>query len=447
MRKHIITVFFFYLLSNTLPSFSQVNTARLDSLLNQLQSKDKAMGSVSISRKGELLYSKAFGFSRMEASIIKYPSDTATKYRIGSISKMFTMVMIMQLIEEKKLKLSTPLSQFYPKVPNAKEITIKQLLNHHSGLHNFTSDESYASWMNLPKTKEEMLELIYSQKPDFKPGEKGDYSNTNFVLLGFIIEKLTQSTYAAQLEKRITSPLGLKNTYYGSKINTAKNEAQSYSWTGKWTEQSQTDMSIPHGAGAIVSTPADLNKFIYALFQNKLISKASVKEVTDLTDSYGLGIFRVPFYDRFAYGHNGGIDGFVSSLAYFPDDSTALSVTFNGMNHSMNDILIGVLSIYYNKPYVIPSFESVTLDPEKLSAYEGVYAAPGFPLKITIKKDGSVLTAQATGQSAFPLEATDELSFSFAAAGIRIVFIKEADGKINRFNFSQGGARYVFSKE
>src|SRR5256885_547207 len=137
---------------------------------------------------------------------------------------------------------------------------------HRSSLHNFTNDSTYAKYMKLSSTEEQMVFVFAKMKPDFEPDAKAQYSNTNFVLLGYIIEKITQKPYPEELKERITSKLGLKDTYYGGKTNIKNNEGYSYSFDGNWTRLPETDMSIPGGAGAILSTPTDLVKFIEALF-------------------------------------------------------------------------------------------------------------------------------------------------------------------------------------
>jgi CubicO group peptidase (beta-lactamase class C family) len=428
-------------------SQAPLNRARLDSLFSALEANNKAMGSVTVRKNGQVLYSRTFGFyGTGDGGKLKPTSDT--KYRIGSISKMFTSVMIQQLIQEKKLKLTTALSTFFPKLPNAGKITIADLLTHHSGLHNFTNDSSYETWMEKPKSEDEMLALIAGEKPDFKPGQRGEYSNTNFVLLGYIIERITKASYADELQRRIVGKIGLKNTYYGSKIDSRRNEAASYKYqAATWTKETETDMSIPGGAGAIVSTTEDLTQFIESLFNHRLISDASLKTMTTMRDKYGMGVFQMPFYERKAFGHTGGIDGFVSSLGYFPSDSLAIAFTSNGVNYSMNNVLIGLLSIYFDKPYKIPSFATVALSPEVLARYEGVYSSKDMPLEITIAKDGDHLTAQATGQSSFSLEAVSETEFKFEQAGIAIEFKKSPEGGNYQFVLKQGGGEMLFSRK
>jgi len=407
-----------------------INTSKLDSLFNILSEKNKAMGSLTISKNGKMLYNKTIGYSFF-SDLQKKPITSNTIFRIGSISKMFTSVLVFQLVEEEKLTLATTLDKFFPEIPNAKLITISNLLNHRSGIHNFTNDPDYTTWMVQRKTHDEMLAIIAKSKPDFQPDEKAAYSNSNFVILGYIIEKITNQPYANVLKSRITSKIGLSHTYLGEKTSISGDEAYSYRYDNAWIQAPETDMSIPGGAGAVVSTPTDLTKFIEALFSGKVVSNASLVQMKSQKDGYGMGMFQMPFNEKIAFGHNGGIDGFASSLAYFPEDSLAIAYCTNGQVYPLNSINIGVLSIYFNKDYSIPTFNTITLKGEDLDKYVGVYSSKQLPLKITITKNNETLIAQATGQSSFPLDATEKDKFKFDAAGVvlesmRINFLKKS---------------------
>jgi len=420
--------------------FSQsFNKPKLDSLMDILAEKNQAMGSLTISRKGIVVYSRAIGYSYISANE-KLPATNHTKYRIGSISKMFTATMIFQLIEDGKLSLTKTLDKYFPQLPNASKITISNLLNHRSGLHNFTDDPEYATWETQPKTQDEMLAIISKSPVDFQPNEKCSYSNSNYVVLGYIIEQISKQSYSKNLSIRITSKIGLSNTYVGAKTDTKKNESFSYRFLNGWEQGPETDMSIPGAAGAIVSTTADLTKSIESLFSLKLVSNSSLSQMKTMTDGFGMGMFQIPFYEKSAYGHNGGIDGFASTLAYFPEDSLAVAYCTNGQVYPMNNILIGVLSIYFNKPYSIPTFNLKT---EDLDKYLGVYSSTQIPLKITITKNATTLIAQATGQQPFPLDATEKNKFKFDPAGILIEFNPDK----NEMTLKQGGKNVLFAKE
>jgi D-alanyl-D-alanine carboxypeptidase len=419
-----------------------INKAKLDSLFSILAEKNKAMGSLAISKNGTVVYTRAIGYS-MIADNEKRAATVNTKYRIGSISKMFTATMIFQLIEEGKLTLATTLDKYFPGIPNSKIITVGNLLAHRSGLHNITDDPEYMTYMTKPKTQGEMIDIISKNKVDFQPDEKTTYSNTNFILLGYIVEKITGQTYPQNLEKRITSKIGLKNTYYGKKTSVAENEALSYKFDSSWKLEPETDMSIPGGAGAIVSTPADLTKFIESLFGLKLVSEQSLAQMKTIKNGMGMGMFQIPFYTMKGYGHNGGIDGFASNVAFFPEDSLSIAYCTNGMVYPMNSILIGVLSIYYNKDYKIPAFTTVAVKAEDLAKYTGLYSSTQLPLKITISINSGTLTAQATGQPSFPLEATGKDNFKFDQAGV----VMEFNPAKNEMTLKQGGGVFLFSKD
>lgn len=439
--KRIFTVFMILLGICFSASAKDLNKEKLDSLFDILSSNNKAMGSISIFKAGAPIYSKAFGFAYKSEAMKTY-STTLTKYRIGSISKMFTSTLAFQLIEEGKLSLIETLDKYFPQIPNAKKITISNLLNHHSGIHNFTDDKEYQDWMESPKSRDEMIEVISKAGSDFEPNAKAEYSNSNYVLLGYIIEKITGQTYAQALKDRIVDKIGLTNTYYGAKPKIKLNEALSYTFLGEWKLATVTDMSIPHGAGAVVSNPNDLNLFINALFNYKLINKASLDQMTTINDGYGYGIFKFPFGPKTAYGHTGGIDGFVSNLAYIPEDKYAVALCSNGINTNMNDIMIGVLSILYDMGYKLPVYSIFTPDENDLDHYIGEYSSSSLPFKIVITKEAGVLTAQATGQPAFALEAVAKDEFKFDRAGVEITF----DSKNKEFTLKQGGGTYLFKK-
>ncbi len=439
MRK-----FLFLLLCISIISGSHAqsfNKAKLDSLFKLIEREQQGMGSVSIFKDGKEVYQKSIGFENVENEI---KASAETEYRIGSISKTFTAVIVLQLIEEGKLTLDAKLDKFFPELPNASKITIEQMLRHRSGLYNFTNSPAYLSWMEAPKSEEELLEIFKENGTVFEPDEKFEYSNTNYVLLSFIAEKIEKGTFSNIFNQRITEGLQLSNTYYGGKIGTNPHEAFSYRMQDSWQLATETDMSIPTGAGAIVSTPSDLNKFFYALFQGKVVNEQSLERMTTMVDNYGMGLFQIPFYDRMAFGHNGGIDGFQSNASYFEHDGVGVAYISNGTVMGLNDILIGVLSIYFGRAYEFPTFQpAIDVSVDELSKYLGIYSSNALPLKITISLNGDQLMAQATGQGAFPLEAYEEHKFRFTPAGIQMQFIPEEKKMI----LNQGGGRFEFVME
>jgi CubicO group peptidase (beta-lactamase class C family) len=439
MVKKILLTILFSLLFAT--GYSQkMNVAKLDSLFQILEAKDKFMGSIAVSQNGTLIYSKSIGKEDVETN---KKATNLSKYRIGSISKMYTSILIFKAIEEKKLSLNQTIAIYFPTIENATKITIGNLLNHRSGIHNFTNDPEYFKYNTEPKSEEQMIEIITKGKSDFEPNSKANYSNSNYVLLSYILQKTYKKTFADILKDKITKPLGLKNTYVGDKISVQNNESNSYRFSEKWIKETETDMSIPMGAGSIVSNPTDLTIFIENLFANKIINESSLKQMVTLQDNYGMGIFQIPFYDKKGFGHTGGIDEFRSVLYYFTEDKIAVALTSNGKTYDNNDIIIAALSSYFNKPFVIPTFKNIEFKTEDLDPYLGEYSDAGFPMKITITKDNLKLFAQATGQSAFPLEATEKDKFEFLAAGIKLEFKPNEKQMI----LKQGGGAFKLTKK
>jgi hypothetical protein len=162
-----------------------------------------------------------------------------------------------------------------------------------------------------------------------------------------------------------------------------------------------------------------------------------------IRDNYGMGLFQIPFYNRKAYGHNGSIDGFTSTLSYFPEEGVAVAYCTNGQVYPMNDILIGILSCWFNRPYTLPDFSAAAVPIEELELYAGNYSSNDIPLKITVTRTGESLKAQATGQASFPLTAKGKGLFVFERAGIEMQFNSKGDG----FTLKQGEGNYVFTKE
>jgi len=264
-----------------------LDKAKLDQLFDRLLEKNKGMGSLTLAKDGNVLYSRSFGYSQINGNE-KKPLTAETKYRIGSITKTFTAVMIFQLVEEGKLKLTDTLDKFFPQIPNAAKITIGQILSHRSGIHNLEAD---GSWGMQPRTKDEVVARIAQGQPDFEPDARHLYSNAGYVLLGYIVEKVGGKPYQEALKERITSKIGLKDTYLGAgNTDPSKNEALSYRYIGGWREAAELDFSVPGGAGSILSTPADMTKFIQALFDLKLVSQNSLKQMTTIRDGEGMGM-------------------------------------------------------------------------------------------------------------------------------------------------------------
>ena len=434
MKKIIIL----FVLFSTI-GFAQERFQRLDSLLTYLNANNKFMGSVSLREGKNVVFSKAYGFADVDKNI---KAKNTTKYKIGSITKTFTATIIMQLIEERKLRLESKLTKFYPKVQNADKISISDLLHHRTGILDYINQDSLSvEDFKSDGLKDVIYKKINNYESIFEPNSQFMYSNSNYFLLGGIIEKLTKKSFEVNVDERIVKKLGLKNTYYpSSKTDTSLNESYSYIFDGtNWTKMDEWESDVAYAAGAIVSTPDDLTEFMYALFNGKLVKTSSLEQMKELKDSYGMALMQFPFGERRFYGHTGGIENFRSVVGYYPNDNLGVSLIVNGDNFNRNDIMIGILSIYYKIPFPFPNFDEI--DETVLQKYVGTYASSDIPLKITISvKDGELL-AQATGQPSFPLTPKSETEFVFQTAGIEIIFDEK------KLTLKQGGQKFKFTRE
>jgi D-alanyl-D-alanine carboxypeptidase len=438
MTKLLLTLFACFLFHSL--AAQNIDKAKLDQYFETLAKNDKMMGNVTLSHEGVVIYQRSFGFADVEGKI---PATSATKYRVGSISKMFTSALILKAMEEGKISLDQKIDKFFPEIENASDITVSQLMNHRSGIHSFTSDEEYLTWNTQSKSRKGLYDIIKEGGSDFTPDSKADYSNSNYVLLTWILEDVFMKPYPSLLKEYITDPLQLNNTYVGGKTSVSSNESYSYKFAGEWIKETETDMSIPLGAGAIVSTTEDLTKFIEGLFAGKIISESSLELMKEMRDNYGRGMFMIPFYENKSFGHTGGIDEFKSMLSYFPEDKLTFAMSVNGSSYDPNQAALATLSAFYGKDYEIPTFKENPLTTEDLDKYLGVYGSTSFPVEITITKNNNTLMGQGTGQPQFALEYESEHVFKFAPAGLTLEF--NPDNK--EMTLKQGGGNFVLSKK
>ncbi|RYG18764.1 MAG: class A beta-lactamase-related serine hydrolase [Chitinophagaceae bacterium] len=443
MKKSYLTLF---ILLFAIVGYAQtLDKSKLDQFFNQLDQKNKAMGSLVIAKEGKVIYHKTIGYSEINETT-KKPLTTASRYRIASITKMYTAVMIFQLVEEKKLKLTDVLSKFYPQIANANKITIAQILSHQSGIRDALIDPKLRSQPKTnPITKDEIVALIAKASADFEPGTKHAYSNSGYALLGLIIEKTTGKSYEELLKQKITSRIGLLDTYIATgNIDLSKNESLTYRYLGSWKQEPETHPSNLFGGGFIVSTPADMARFIHALFAQKLINKEHLALMSTIKDGEGSGMESFEFVGKTFYGHTGGGDNYGAWLMYMPEEKLAIAYTTNAKVYPVGDIMKAVMHIYYNQPLEIPSFEALAVPTTILDRYTGIYATTVAPVKFTITRKGSVLYIQPPGDSVVPLEAITQDKFKIEGTnGVTFEF----DAAKNQMTVKRPNGERIFTKQ
>jgi len=439
MKKALLILLAFVV---TLPVMAQNEGAKfrkIDSLLNYYYANKKFMGAVSIREKNQVVFEKAYGFADVSN---KMPAANDTKYKVGSITEMFTSAIVFQLIEEKKLTLQTKLKEFFPKIKNADKITIEAMLNHKSGIYDLTNDANFDQSKTKLQTRKDILDRLYSHEPALAPDSLAQVSSSNYLLLGYIIQDITKKTFKENVTQRIIKPAGLTHTQYFNKINTKKNEALSYAFAdGHWEKETEIHETIVGASGGLQSTPGDLTKFIKALYDGKLIKPESLAEMTKIDNGIGKGVFNFMFAERKFTGRNGNIEGFRSVVGYYPKEQLGFSLILNGENTNFNDLVLGILSCYYKLPYRFPDFTSVNVSDNILKSYEGYYTNKNLPFKIEIKVVDGRLRVHADEQGTFYLVPKSTTEFRHDASGVVMIFSPTA------FTLKQNGTSTLFAKQ
>ncbi|MRX28047.1 serine hydrolase [Kangiella sp. HZ709] len=416
------------------------NYKQLDQYFEVLAEKERVLGSFAIYQNGKNIYSK--NYLAVDGKVKE--EELGHRYKIGSITKTFTATLVLQLIEEGKLTLDTKLAKFFPEIKNADKITIEMMLNHHSGIFNYTNHEEFLSYYQQTQSNKEMVERIKTYEPVFEPGERGEYSNSNYLLLGYILEVITGKDYGVLVAEKIAKPLNLKATYLEEKTEPENNEVFSYQKSGSLVATEQWNMSTADAAGAIVSTTHDLNLFFKGLFDGKLISKELLNKMIEVTDTYGYGIFKrtieIDDKEYVGYWHNGRIERFSSGMMYFPEQKIGVASLLNADLYDGSKIFRSMTNAAFGKEIAIPEFKVIKLTEKELQQYVGDYSSDTHPLGIKVMVEDKQLKAQADGQGAFPLTGIDKDKFEFSAAGIEIEF----DPSSKQFVIKQGGRADIF---
>jgi CubicO group peptidase (beta-lactamase class C family) len=293
------------------------------------------------------------------------------------------------------------------------------------------------------RTPEQIIELTRDMPLEFEPGAKFTYDNTGYIILGYIIEKVSGQTYADYVQAHIFKPLGMTHSGYEVSTKLPPGYAVGYGKEdGAWVKAPYLSMTLPYAAGSLYSTVDDLSKWDRALLANKVISKASREAMeTNHGDNYGYGVGFKKLGDHASISHSGGINGFSTCMNRFTGDGVMVVVLSNLQSAPTCRIADEVSRLYLGVPAPPPpaALVAVPVKPEVLERYVGVYELqPGF--NITITHVGDALTAQATGQNAFALTSTSDTEFHFQPAGIRAVF-PAGDGPAQSFTLFQGGPR------
>jgi CubicO group peptidase (beta-lactamase class C family) len=415
-------------------------TGKFSEYMDAQMKANRFTGAVLVAREGKVLFARGYGMANLEHGIANTPQ---TKFRLGSITKQFTAVAFLQLQEQGKLSVQDPVCKYVPDCPTAWAlITIHHLLTHTSGIPNFTSFPDYQQTMMLASPPEKTLARFRDKPLDFAPGERFSYSNSGYVLLGFVLEKVAGQSYEQYLRQHILGPAGMSDTGYDVTATVLPGRASGYSRRGQsgYANAEYIHMSVPHAAGALYSTVEDFVKWDQALSGERLLKQASLDAMfTPAKDNYAYGWVVRDVAGRKTIGHGGGINGFNTAFTRYPAEKL-IAVAFSNVEGTrVGPIATDLAAIALGLPYELPKERiAITVDPKILDTYVGRYElAPTF--SITVTREGDGLMTQATGQSKVPIYAESETRFFLRVVDAQLTFVKGADGKVTHLILHQGG--------
>jgi CubicO group peptidase (beta-lactamase class C family) len=441
--KKIIPVFLFFLASlslNLIAAQGQTRrqlTADIDKIISSEFKPEEPGGVVLIAQKERIIYKKAFGMANVELNV---PMREEMVFNIASITKQFTAVAVLQLMEQGKLSLQDEITRYLPDYPlNGQKITIENLLTHTAGIPGsdpaaMTRLQGERRWITLP----EIINTFKSRPLDFAPGTKMVYSNNGYMLLGAIIEKVSGTPYPEYVEKNLFKPAGMTATHFGDDYKIIKNRTPSYFYSpadSRFFNALNGKVEIAYSAGAIQSTAEDLFKWNRALLAYKLIKKESLEKAQTeykLPDGkatfYGYGWFIGNLQGSPLVEHGGNMGGFMSHAIYLPQEEIFVAVFYNfRVPNRLPEFLAGDLAaLTINKPFNI---REITLDENLLKSYVGVYEEEGVERLITV--ENGKLYYQRVGANKMMLKPYAKDKFFFDNNAIIAEFKRDAGNNIN----------------
>ncbi len=412
----------------------------MDQIIQSYVADHKFMGTALVARGSQVLFSKGFGSANLEWDV---PNAPNTKFRLGSVTKQFTAASILLLEERGKLSVNDPVKKYMPDAPAAwDKITIFHVLTHTSGIPNFTSFPDYAKLEPFATTPAELVARFRDKPLDFQPGEKWSYSNSGYVLLTYLLEKVCGENYEKFVRENIFTPLAMKDSGYDSNSAVIPHRASGYSPGKNGLENAGfVHMSIPQGAGALYSTTEDLLKWEQGLFGGKLLQPASLEKMTTPVKNnyaFGLGVQTTGGHKEISHG--GGIEGFNTELDYYPEDKLTVVVLSNVNGGAPGDIARKLAALAHGEAIKLPGErKEITLDPKLLSRYLGAYQmGPGVNMLIT--QEGNQLISRLGNQQQVPIFPESETLFFLKVVDAQLEFPKDiGDGKASQLILHQNG--------
>jgi CubicO group peptidase (beta-lactamase class C family) len=421
-----------------------------DSIVDAILKRGRvAAVSVAVLRGRDTLVMKGYGMADLENDV---PATPATVYRIGSVTKQFTSVAVMQLVEQGKLSLDDDVTKYVPNAPtHGRKILVRHLLNHTSGIPSYTDvGNSFGRVMRLDLSHDSLLATVKDDSLQFEPGSHFYYNNTGYFLLGMVIERVTGKSYGDYLRDALFAPNGLTSTVYCGNAPLIKRRARGYN--GLATGLINADflsMDLPYAAGSLCSSVGDLAVWTRLLHSGKLVSPGSFASMTTpvkLTSGrpmqYGFGLFMDSLGAHRRIHHGGGINGFISELAYYPDDSLTVVVLSNTAPAPSEQIAENVARAAFGMPFAGPPERPADLPiaADEIARLAGNYRVTwpdGSKRNARIYAEGTQLMLQVENQPAVRLM-KQPASNTYATMGQGRIVVDVVNGAVVGFMIDRG---------
>lgn len=370
---------------------------RIDDLVTESMEATQTPGiSVAVQHGGELILARGYGLADVENRV---PATEHTVYRIGSVTKQFTAAAVMKLVEEGSVALDEPMTKYFPDYPVGEfHITVGQLLDHTSGIKGYTEMPAFWEQGRLDLSHEQMIELFSAEPYEFEPGDRYQYNNSAYYLAGLLVEKASGKSYAEYLEETFFRPLGMRDSHYLYNDPIVPNRAEGYRVEdGVLLNDEPLSMHLPFAAGALGSSVLDLVRWTVALGAGDVVGPEGLEAMTTRRGlpsgeeiGYGLGLFVGEMAGHRLIEHAGGINGFLSQLAWYPDDDLIVAVLANSGSAEPGPLQARIARAVLGVPE--PDYAPVALEQDELERYAGIYDFGRSPLPVAVR-DGVLLIA------------------------------------------------------
>lgn len=404
----------------------------IENLVQETYPRTEPGAAVIVVRDGEIVFRKGQGMAHLELGV---PIEPNMVFRLGSITKQFTTVAILILAEQGKLALDDSITQFLPDYPTHDHlITIEHLLTHTSGIKSMTHMPEWLPLWRKDFTVQELIDFFKYQPMQFAPGKRWAYNNSGYLLLGAIIEKVSEQTYEQFIQHSIFDPLGMKQSYYDSPVRLIPRRVAGYDKGPKgYTNAAYLSMTQPYAAGALASTVDDLARWDAALYTEQLLKQETLQQAfishrlldgTSTAYRYGWAISE--YEGHRLVEHGGGIHGFRTHAIRMPDDRIYIAVLSNNGGIGPEELAFKIAALVIGRPYKAPS--PVEVSSEVLARYEGAYQINASEERQITREDNRLFEQRGQGPRMELVPVSSNEFFFKELSLYHLTFVSNANG-------------------